>query len=93
MTIKELSGRLWLEKQNYELIVEKLRLLLCYFMTYATSLQFCAYRITIEALLEYKAVIVFCSTKAETEQNAILIAKYIKYCTNKGYLVYICIGH
>ena len=55
-------------------------------MSYAICLQFCVYRITIEALLEYKAVIVFCSTKAETEQNAILIAKYIKYCTNKGYL-------
>jgi replicative superfamily II helicase len=42
------------------------------------------FRLTIEALLENKAVLIFCPTKSEVENTAESIAKYIKYCFDKG---------
>uniref|UniRef100_A0A915DIU6 Helicase C-terminal domain-containing protein n=1 Tax=Ditylenchus dipsaci TaxID=166011 RepID=A0A915DIU6_9BILA len=39
---------------------------------------------TMEAVMEDKAVLIFCSTKAECERNAALVGKYVSYCLSKG---------
>jgi DNA polymerase theta len=39
-----------------------------------------------EALIDHKSILVFCPTKLEAEKNAIAIAKYLKYCIDKGEL-------
>lgn len=39
---------------------------------------------TLEAILEEKAVLIFCPTKAETEKYAVALARYIFYCIGKG---------
>jgi DNA polymerase theta len=44
----------------------------------------CLIGITVEALLHSQSILIFCPTKAEAEQSAILLAKYIKYCLDKG---------
>ncbi|KAL7074401.1 hypothetical protein ACQ4LE_006556, partial [Meloidogyne hapla] len=44
----------------------------------------CIIGITLEALLQSKSILIFCPTKAEAEQSAILLAKYLKYCLDKG---------
>lgn len=37
-----------------------------------------------EAILEQKTTLVFCSTKADVERNALCISRYIQYMINKG---------
>uniref|UniRef100_A0A914KR24 DNA-directed DNA polymerase n=1 Tax=Meloidogyne incognita TaxID=6306 RepID=A0A914KR24_MELIC len=44
----------------------------------------CIIGITLEALLQSQSILIFCPTKAEAEQSAILLAKYLKYCLDKG---------
>ena len=41
------------------------------------------FRLTIEALVEQKPVLIFCMTKAVVEQTANLISRYILHCNSK----------
>nr|CAD2208053.1 unnamed protein product [Meloidogyne enterolobii] len=49
----------------------------------------CIIGITLEALLQSQSILIFCPTKAEAEQSAILLAKYLKYCLDKMPIVFL----
>lgn len=52
-------------------------------LVYLYNMNIVRFRLTVEALIEQKPVLIFCMTKVCAEQTASLISSYIKFCNSK----------